>query len=382
MINIPKIINIPEEWKILRSIRNPKNLYKKFTYGKTFDETYDYTTLFYGSFRYEKQVFLIGPPLLNIKEYIESNVTITDGKNDLKFTSFEMDRCEISVISLVEEVDNLYFFCGENLTLTIPLDTRSKKYDNKKIVFTMQKDETIDSIKTYISYYKNVFGVEGFIIFDHNSESYTLEELSESLKNMGVEYDIIHWPLRHGPIGPPWDSEFARIGAFQYLKYKFAFDSKCVINLDIDELLICEYSLDEVIDSMIEQNIDTISIQSKNISRYTHLDENNFNINLVKNCYYYHQKDNEIDGERSSMVKWITIPSKSNQYCWTTHHVLSPSSTLAEEIYYAHMWIFCSPNHLMKNSGTNVKDARFIIHEDGYLVDFKLKENLLKINYV
>jgi hypothetical protein len=46
------------------------------------------------------------------------------------------------------------------------------------------------------------------------------------------------------------------------------------------------------------------------------------------------------------------------------------------------MWIFCSPNHSIKNAGTNVLDSRFTIHESGYLEDLDLKNNLSKVNYV
>ncbi len=382
MLHNPTIIDIPEEWAILRDIRNPKHLYKEFTYGKTFDETYDYTTLFYGAFKFGDKAILIGPPLLNIKDFIKNNITITDGKNTLEFNTSELDRCEVFVIDLVGEVSSIQFLCGEESVLDIPLDNRSEKYDDKKIIFTMQKDETIDSIKTYISYYRDLFNIDGFVIFDNDSKNYSIEELHSSLEDMGVEYEIINWPLRHGPIGPPWDSEYGRIGAFQYLKYKFGFNCKCVVNLDVDEMLICEHSLDEVIESMIDQNVDTISVQSRNISRYTPNADKNFELGSIKNYYYYHPKDNEIDGERSSMVKWITLPKYSNRYCWTTHFVLSPSSTHAEEIYYAHMWIFCSPNHSIKNAGTNVLDSRFTIHESGYLEDLDLKNNLSKVNYV
>jgi hypothetical protein len=379
MLYDPLIINIPEDWNIQRDIRNPKDWYKEFTYGKKFDEIYDYTTLFCGAFKFANKVVLIGPPLLNIKKFIELNVEITDGKNKLEFNSSELDRCEISIIDLVEDVDFLQFFYNGNLSVVIPLETRSEKYDDKKIVFTMQKDETIDSIKTYISYYRDLFNIDGFVIFDNNSQSYTLEELDSCLKDIGVDYEIINWPLRHGPIGPPWDSEFGRICAFQYLKYKFGFNCKCVVNLDIDEMLICDNSLDEVIESMIDQKIDTISIQSKNISRYTLTSDKDFQIDTIKNYYYYHPNDNEIDGERSSMIKWITLPKYSHNYCWTTHSVMSPHSTYAEQIYYAHMWIFCSPNHMIKNAGTSVMDARFTIHDGGYIEDVKLKENLSKI---
>jgi hypothetical protein len=227
-----------------------------------------------------------------------------------------------------------------------------------------------------------LFDIDGFVIFDNNSQSYSLGELDSCLKDMGVDYEIINWPLRHGPIGPPWDSEFGRICAFQYLKYKFGFNCKCVVNLDIDEMLICDNSLDEVIESMIDQKIDTISIQSKNISRYTLTADKDFQIDNIENYYYYHPNDNEIDGERSSMIKWITLPKYSHNYCWTTHTVMSPHSIHAEEIYYAHMWIFCSPNHMMKDAGTSVMDSRFTIHDSGYIEDIKLKENLSKINNV
>jgi len=377
MLVRPKIIDIPEEWGILRDIRNPKNLYKEFTYGKTFDETYDYTTFFCGAFKIGDKAVLIGPPLLNIKEFIKSNITITDGSNKLTFNSIEQDRCELTVIDINSDTTELNFYYNESLTLTITLEPIDSKYNDKSVVFTMQMNETIDSIKTWIKYYRDVFSINGFVIFDNNSTNYSLKELNEGLEDLKVNYEIVKWPLSHGPIGPPWDSEYGRICAFQYMKYKYGFNAKCVVNLDIDEFLVCDNTLDEVSESMIEQGIDTISVQSKNISRYT---ENQSDEYSIKNYYYYHANDNSIGGERSSMVKWITVPKLSRNYCWTTHYIHSPNSTFAEEIYYAHMWIFCSPNHLMNNSGTTVKDERFIIHENGYKEDIELKKNLSKID--
>lgn len=376
MINNPLIVHIPDEWNIKRDIRNPKNLYKEYTYGKTFDETYDYTTLFCGAFKIGDKAVLIGPPLLNIKEFIKSNITVTDGSSKLVFNSIQQDRCELTVIDIGPETTELYFYYDESLTLTITLESIDSRYDDQSIVFTMQMNETIDSIKTWIRYYRDVFSIDAFVIFDNNSTNYSLEELNDELKDLKVDHQIVKWPLSHGPIGPPWDSEYGRICAFQYMKYKYGFNAKCVVNLDIDELLMCEHTLDEVSESMIDQGIDTISIQSKNISRFTKNQSDEYSI---KNYYYYHANDNSNGGERSSMVKWITVPKLSRNYCWTTHNILSPNSTFAEEIYYAHMWIFCSPNHLMNNSGTTVKDERFIIHENGYKEDIKLKKNLLKI---
>jgi hypothetical protein len=376
MINNPLIILIPEEWELKRDIRSPKNLYKEFTYGKTFDETYDYDTLFCGAFKIGNKAILLSPPMLNIKKFIQDNVEVTDGVNPIKLEYCELDRCEITVADIDDESNSIQFFYNGKMSLEVILDTPSKKYENKKIVFTMQKNETLENIRTYATYYKKIFDIDAVIIFDNQSTHYTLEDIDAELSNVDVDVEVINWSMSHGPIGPPWDSEFGRICAFQYLKYKFAFDSKCVVNLDIDEMLISENTLDEIVDSMIDQNIDTIQVQSKNISRYTNKEGKEYSI---KNYFYYHEKDNEIDGERSSMVKWITLPKYSRQYCWTTHFVYSPSSVQADEIYYAHMWILCSPNHMDDNSGTTVKDQRFIIHDSGYIEDVHLKENLQRI---
>ena len=68
MIN-PTFVKIPEYWGILRDTIQPKENYKQDSFGKTFDETYDYDTLFSGVVRIDDTLILCAPPFLNLKNF-------------------------------------------------------------------------------------------------------------------------------------------------------------------------------------------------------------------------------------------------------------------------------------------------------------------------
>ena len=84
----PAFVKIPESWGVLRDTMQPKENYKEDSFGKTFDETYDYDTLFSGVIKIEDNLVVCAPPFLNLKDFIVNNVKITDGK--LKFTTVKV----------------------------------------------------------------------------------------------------------------------------------------------------------------------------------------------------------------------------------------------------------------------------------------------------
>ena len=95
MIN-PTFVKIPESWGILRDVVQPKENYKEDSFGKTFDETYDYDTLFSGVIKIEDTLILCAPPFLNLKKFISDNVKITDGVNEIELQFNELDRCAVA----------------------------------------------------------------------------------------------------------------------------------------------------------------------------------------------------------------------------------------------------------------------------------------------
>ena len=369
MVVYPNIIKIPKEWQVLRDTVQPKNLYPKLSFGKTFDETYDYDTLFSGVIRHnESTVIFVAPPFLNLKSFIQNNVVVNDGFKNIDLIFYDLDRCSIAVTNVDKNSETIKFYFEDNV-LEIPIeDNHLDIFSGEKTLFTMIKNDPKEWILNWINYHNLSYGINRFVIFSNGSDKYSCEELEEFLASSNYEVYVVHWPLKWGVNGPPWDSDFCKIVALQYLKYKFAISSKVVINLDIDEYFVSNYDLDEIINSMEEQNKDTINIESKNISRYSTKKSTSLN-----DYYWYHTDD----VDTNKMIKWITLPKYSGSYPWSTHFVFSPNSDKTEEFYYAHMSILTGEHHI-KNA-TSVYEQRFIIREDGNKVDKLLKQKLENI---
>lgn len=363
MVIFPTIVKIPTEWNIVRNTVQPKENYPQNSFGLEFDDTYDYETLFSGVIRLDKNtVVFISPPFLNLKNFLQNEVEITANGSKLVMEFYDLDRCSIALVKVSETVREIQFsYNNKKLTIAIEnnLATLNK---NKKILFSMIKNDPKHWIKNWINYHNRVYGVDSFVIFNNNSDEYTSEELEIYLISESYSVSIVDWPMRWGVNGPPWDSDFCKIVALQYLKYKFAYDAECVLNLDIDEYFVSEYSLSEIIESMKSQNKDTINIESKNISRY----KTSTNLN---SSYWYHPLDVDVN----KMVKWITLPEFSRNYPWTTHYVFSPNFQETDEFYYAHLSALTGDHHI-KNS-TIVSEQRMIIRKEGYKKDEILKRN-------
>lgn len=371
MVYTPSLIKFPSSWGIKKNILNEKHLYPKYTYGKTFDESYDYDTLFADVFRIDEAVIFVSPPFLNFKQIIQDQLKIVDENGSLyKFNFHRMDRCDISVIRIPENINKIYFYKNDNDFFEVDIKQRCKKFDNKKVVCSMQKNEPIEKIVNWIKYYNTVHDIDGFIIFDNQSTDYTEDFLFDHLTKIfpNISIEVVDWDMPYGVLGPPWDSDWSQHIFLNLCKYNFCYESKIVLNHDLDEYLISEYSIDEIVESMVSQNISSVVYESKNISSYT--DNNN---KILNNYYYYHPE--EVDTEK--MTKWMTIPKLDRSCIWSVHNIFGNTVDKTEDFYYAHMWILSSKSHDQKKH-CSPKEYRRNLYADGYLIDDILKNNFKK----
>ena len=372
MIIKPEFVYIPSTWGIVRDIRNPKESYSQYSFGKTFDESYDYTTIFSGVLKYDDNVVITSPPFLNIANFIKENVIITDGTKNINLEFQDLDRCGVAVGKISKNATHLYLKYKDEDPLDVKIESlETTRYENKRILFTMIKNDPMDWILNWVQYHHEIYGINGFVIFSNNSDEYTCEELENYLKSDSYELTVVDWEMKWGVNGPPWDSDYCKIVALQYLKYKFAYDAEFVLNLDIDEYFVSQYSLGEIVESMISKNKDSINIESKNTSRYSLPSKEG----IIENYCWYHKEDIDIN----KMVKWITLPKYSRNYPWSTHYIFSPNRDDTDDFYYAHMAILTGKHHIEKNSGTNIAEQRFLIRDDGYEENQILKNNFEKM---
>ena len=367
MTYYPSMTKFPSEWHIKRDILNDPSKYPKYTYGKTFEESYDYDTLFADVFRNGNQMVFVSPPFLNFRNIIQSMKLIDDESNtyDLNFGSF--DRCEVAVSAIPDTVDKIFLQRNDGEKFEIKYRNRYSKFDDKKVLCTMIKDEPINKILNWIEYHKVNYNVKGFLIFNHQSTSYSSEKLYDELTKEQSEctIEVVDWDMPFGMIGPPWDSDWSQYILLNLCRFNFCLKSSIMINHDIDEYFVSEYSLDEILESMIAQNFGAIVYESKNVSCYTDGDKNILN----SRCYYHPEEVDE-----AKMTKWMAIPSKTMQSIYTLHNVFGPNTESTDDFYYAHMWALSSHNHDQENH-CSPKNYRKKIRESGYKIDSQLKYN-------
>jgi len=365
----PAFVKIPQSWGVLRDTMQPKENYKEDSFGKTFDETYDYDTLFSGVMKIEDNLVICAPPFLNLKDFIVSNIKITDGKKEVKLEFNDFDRCGVATAKISPDATHIYMGYGDD-TVSVKLEeSLIQKYNGRNILFTMFKNDLKESILHWIQYHHKVYGIDGFVLFNNNSDTYSTEEIQEYLNSDEYDVEIVDWTMRWGVVGPPWDSDFCKIVGLQYLKFKFAYLAKTVLNLDIDEYFCSDFSIDEIADAMKEQNYDSINMESKNISRYTTAEHPK-----ISDYYWWHDEQVNLN----KMTKWITLPERSRDYHWTTHYIFSPNREETEDFYYANLSSLVGDHHI--NNSTEVARKRFIVKEEGNKENTLLKNNFIKMN--
>lgn len=372
MIINPIFIDIPKSWEIVRDTPSNKNKYPILSFGKTFDETYDYHTLFSGVIKYNNSLTLVAPPFLNIQNFIEEKVDILDHDTKIKLNFLNLDRCSISTTD-INISSNYLNLTHNNITTEVLLEqSYIDDFKNKKIMFTMFKNDNPEYIKHWIDYHNNIYDIECFILFNNNSDKYTTEDLYKFLnKKNKYLLIIVNWPMKWGVNGPPWNADFCKIVALQYLKYKFAYESKLVVNLDIDEYLVSSYSLDDIEKKILENNATTLLFESKNISMFT---TSKSKYKYFKDYYWFHDETVNLN----KMYKWITIPKLTQKNQWSTHNILDTQRYRDKNIDYAHISSLVGEHHIINN--TKTYNERCIIKLDNNKINNILKSNFEKIN--
>ena len=372
---------IPEHWGIRREPRISEEQRKSIvTWGKTFDEQYDWDILFSDCVDIgDDRILLIGAPLYELKEQIQ----FTDGENVLPHQVYDMDRVSITLVS--GSCETLYI-----RDLAIPVTPASTKFEGMGCVVTMQKDEPMPWIRDWITYYYKEHGVRGFCIYSNNSEDYTVSELQEYLDaiELPVVVEVVDWCMPYGPETPTWDSDFSRYVMYENFKYRYGWCCDYVLNQDVDELLLIKGGIKSVLQQMKSQQLGAIIYGNRNIDSY----------NSVRDCYaidlpveqrtfseyYYYSKElnNPAMRGKRSIPKWLALPEYSMDSQWKNHEISGDVRQVyidknEEQIYFAHFYSMQSKNqnHNPRHSTRNTA----LVAKENLMIDRYLQSKLEEI---
>ena len=234
-------VYIPENLPVSRMAPRPAALRQP-----NYEERYDYKMLFADIFRYNDKIILSGPPLLNLKQIMETAKFYVDFKLTFGVPHFQdIDRTQNSYIHHQGDAYTLSIDCGWIAAEKNIQPNYSEFFRNSKVLFTMSKDNDLQWIRDWCEFYIKVHGVDSILLYDNNSETYTINDIVDSLKQVSglQKIAVVNFPIKYGLISynrSAWDSDFAVYIQLQHARYRFLSLAAGVINADIDELVLTD----------------------------------------------------------------------------------------------------------------------------------------------
>lgn len=365
----PKPLVLGEATAIRRDRVRPEKL-QDSTYG----EKYDDRTVFYDMIRSGDEIIAVGPPLLNLEEELrKSDVTFAGhAPKDVKTTALEraqVTRFQFEGIAPGSPLFSLRFQEHNEVLEVAPSTEMNHLFRGKKVLMTLQKNEELEWIVDWATYYSNVHGCDAVLLYDNESSKYELEELERALSSVpGIDKAVVvDWPFKYGPQGgawvgndAAWDSDFCQIGALQNARMKFLRDCEGFLNVDVDELVVSNGKT-ALFDFLAESPDGVVGLEGHWVV--------NAPIGLEPGQKPRHLNFFQVEGNgKPCSSKWLGAPVRwPDQAHPTAHYVRNAQSEQSPEFYLAH---FKGINSAWKN--------RDRIIEVGDLSGLRLDEPLLR----
>ncbi|MGP5600644.1 glycosyltransferase family 92 protein [Glutamicibacter arilaitensis] len=215
-------------------------------------ERFDAHTLFYDVFEDHDGVVFSGPPMRNLRNVLRVARIELYGRSVVQPDAFKDGwKTQRSKIKLPPQ--EVYY--SESKTFSIDVGriqsrgiirrNESELFKGKKVLITLSKDNDLQWIKDWATYYSVEHGIDSVLFYDNNSSQYSVTQILETLKSVsGIKQGIVvPWNFKYGPGAGPkkeWDSNYCQYGVLEHARRRFLRESSMVINVDIDELVVSE----------------------------------------------------------------------------------------------------------------------------------------------
>lgn len=216
-----------------------------------YEDQFDFTTLYNDIFwsQGNEKIILLGPPHHNLG----SNSPICyyalpsgDACVANRIRNQWTDRVEITA---PQGTTGLLIQFGESSFHTTPQPYLGEVFNGRKALFTMSKNNNLQWIHDWALFYSRQHGCDAIVLYDNNSDQYTLDDIHAALKAAvpDGEIAVVDWAFRYGvfdgrkdkTIGL-WDGFFSQFTVFEHARRRFLDKAYAVVNADIDELVLCE----------------------------------------------------------------------------------------------------------------------------------------------
>lgn len=272
----------------------------------------DFKTIAHDVFTSEGKTILSGPRLFDLKGFLKGKFILDGVDVSRRLRTWEHPRHQRMVIPVTGREISISAL-GENWTLPINPDGNDI-FAGKRVVFTLSKNNSLEWIRDWIVYYAVNHGVNGVLIYDNNSDAYSIDDMTHVLSDIqGVEIVIVPWPFKYGHGRRATGQQITRFafcqrGAWENAHFRFLSKAAWVIDPDIDELLVIK---DSTIDHQLALHPKSIglSFNTRLILPVTW----NTNTQVTSFPDYLYSDTRHASGN----PKWILVPGRfANKRKW------------------------------------------------------------------
>ena len=204
-----------------------------------FNKLFDYDTLFYDIIFKDSKIIFFAPPIDEKSiDIILANIFID--MLPLKKFIFKIFKTN-KLIKLIIYVDNFSQIQLFNKRIKFEKLKHNIDSKNTRVLCTLQKNNPLEWIKDWILFYIKNHNINLIIIYDNNSNIYTIDDLKKYLDAINCKIIIVNTLFKYGPQrynGSAFDSDFLQSFILEHVRYKYCSNKSFLINVDIDELLI------------------------------------------------------------------------------------------------------------------------------------------------
>ena len=290
--------------------------------SETYDDHFDFSTLFYDVYfdHIAKEVRVICPSLLNFQRLIEESKFQIDGVG-AKPVIKPLSRGNVIRFKGIDAKPANLSFDHPHFSGTVQIGARHLDlFAGKNVLFAISKDNRLDWIKDWLTYYTKTHGANGVVIYDNHSTAYSMEELGETLRSVpGIDAAAIvraWFPFGPGGAGNTnFNSKFLHMTMVELGRQRLLMDARAVLNVDIDE---CVYSRSGK--SVFDATVDSPEGYLRFDGEWVYAKEP-FPAGFPRHADHGYTRK---DGRPKVSRKWSIVPNgPSGDHLWRTHRVIS-----------------------------------------------------------
>ncbi|SDI65917.1 hypothetical protein [Aliiruegeria lutimaris] len=213
----------------------------KLARGPNFENSYDWTTLWYDVLAMGDRLLVVCPKLLNFKAMLADGALRIDGQPARIRRVRRFRRHDIVILDRPEGAQALSTNSGRWSGQSGISPDESGIFAGLNASLHISRNNRLEWIADWARFHIAEHGLEAMLVMDNASDEYTPQALLETLAGTGLKRAVVlKVPQRYGPVRSKsggGGAKFLQPAMFNLARLRFLRHARAVLNVDIDELV-------------------------------------------------------------------------------------------------------------------------------------------------